>query len=533
MKKYLRSAKCAPTQEFSITQLNEHHVEHHAQELASSQAQSQDESTETENEATETEEDLTETEDERESNKHKAQKNPITQKSSTSSDIPNQPTTLVVSAGSSKKRSHDEDVLSAFQIADESERCKRIVLSTAASYDLSPFMVKDCKGNEFVALAHSSVVAKLQEETVRIAIATTEPKPASSENTSCSSLPCAAELDIASVIANSPYASALRTREFMEVDSSIWEVLNSDFQTRLQLRYACAQILAGSVLLNTSNGQAVIANTVEIYGLKEPMDSHPLPLFRPPRVMKTRYNDVWPGTIMDKEGPRLVIACEQFTLLVTSSLRLDCPTQGSVGSATPTFVLPTAQDSLATRIYIDKASLDLGLKIVAQERGWCISETHDMAGQIRHLTKKFWSPSAFFFCRASGHITRNTLHQPLTVHTLWFTDDLQMGDVYHTAMFLHDISVNIAKNQSRAILDLSTVTRYSDQLPARGSKAAKEFRKILALFHPFEGYIRIIGNYEVSEALENLAKLLLPAIDRANAAVLTRIFEAFSLNNAS
>ena len=38
--------------------------------------------------------------------------------------------------------------------------------------------------------------------------------------------------------------------------------------------YACSRLLTASIMLNTSNGRALAANSVEVYGRERRVDSH-------------------------------------------------------------------------------------------------------------------------------------------------------------------------------------------------------------------------------------------------------------------
>ncbi|KAG0008571.1 hypothetical protein BGZ82_004575, partial [Podila clonocystis] len=66
----------------------------------------------------------------------------------------------------------------------------------------------------------------------------------------------------------------LLTRTFVELEGPMCELLNEVWCFQPQLQYACAQVLAGSIFLNTRNGQAAINNTVEVYGCKQSVDVH-------------------------------------------------------------------------------------------------------------------------------------------------------------------------------------------------------------------------------------------------------------------
>src|SRR5690554_4785800 len=64
------------------------------------------------------------------------------------------------------------------------------------------------------------------------------------------------------LFAISPFASALLSRTFLELDNSVCELLNENWRLQPQLQYACAQILAGLIFLNTRSGKSAINNTV-------------------------------------------------------------------------------------------------------------------------------------------------------------------------------------------------------------------------------------------------------------------------------
>lgn len=70
------------------------------------------------------------------------------------------------------------------------------------------------------------------------------------------------------LLAISTYDFTLLTRTFVELDGPMCELLNEVWSFQPQ-HYACTQVLAGLIVLNTRNGQAVINNTVEVYGRKQ------------------------------------------------------------------------------------------------------------------------------------------------------------------------------------------------------------------------------------------------------------------------
>lgn len=96
-----------------------------------------------------------------------------------------------------------------------------------------------------------------------------------------------------------------------------------------QSKYCCAQLFAGAVLINESKKHGIIINCAEAYGRTRTVDAHrecfvnkkgrPAPSsLRPPRTL---YNNVWPTTIEDGEGAKLVIGTKSCNILVSSSLQ--------------------------------------------------------------------------------------------------------------------------------------------------------------------------------------------------------------------
>ncbi|ORX58054.1 hypothetical protein DM01DRAFT_256350, partial [Hesseltinella vesiculosa] len=54
----------------------------------------------------------------------------------------------------------------------------------------------------------------------------------------------------------------------------VCHVLNKDWEFFPQIKFLSAKILAGCILQNGRSGQAIIVNTVEVYGRKKSIDSH-------------------------------------------------------------------------------------------------------------------------------------------------------------------------------------------------------------------------------------------------------------------
>ncbi|KAG0009927.1 hypothetical protein BGZ82_003769, partial [Podila clonocystis] len=191
-------------------------------------------------------------------------------------EAPNIPASLSsVTKTVAPARDHDLAVFSACHTESESaeEKCKTLYIVEALK--LRPFSLCDQLGIERYALAHTTVVDRLARGQATVCATNLAPrKRRLEEDIVCTTCSPNVPPGLEQVLAISPYASTLRTRTFVELEGPMCELLNESWSFQPQLQYACAQVLAGSIFLNTRNGQAVINNTVEVYGRKQSVDAH-------------------------------------------------------------------------------------------------------------------------------------------------------------------------------------------------------------------------------------------------------------------
>jgi hypothetical protein len=89
------------------------------------------------------------------------------------------------------------------------------------------------------------------------------------------------------------------------------------------------------------------------------------------------YKDVWPSTMFAAtEGKRLVIGIQSFDALITSSIRLDVRDQGSIDAVTNIFQLTSNAEAAATRIFLDKESLEMGITLCQDRKAYHITSHH-------------------------------------------------------------------------------------------------------------------------------------------------------------
>ncbi|KAF9193909.1 hypothetical protein BGZ51_001895 [Haplosporangium sp. Z 767] len=106
--------------------------------------------------------------------------------------------------------------------------------------------------------------------------------------------------------------------------------------------------------------------------------------------------DVWPTILTAVDGHRLLIGTQTFSALVVSSFRRYCRELESVGGTTLSFKLTSKKDSNATKIFLDKESVEAGLKFAADTKSWATSSCDGVRYQLRQVKTKFHDPLTYY-----------------------------------------------------------------------------------------------------------------------------------------
>ncbi|KAI8061565.1 hypothetical protein BC940DRAFT_279576 [Gongronella butleri] len=272
-------------------------------------------------------------------------------------------------------------------------------------------------------------------------------------------------------------------------------------------------------------------NTIEVYGRTKAIDvhrehfgvvkGHMIKTSLPPPT-PIRYPDVWPTTLATADGPKLIIGTQAMNALVASSMRLDRREAPSVGASTHSFTLEAHADALATRIFIDKESMDQATILANDASATAISDTHYL-GQLRQLNSKYDSMATFFLARASGPITKAHVCQPYSLFTL---HDYDKSRSSNAALFSYLGSAVITLGKDAKLARDDVVDCHDSST----GKANKIMAGILGLFDDNTHHIPIIKNAALNKLLEELAPLLHPSLAAANKTVEIAIAAAFSSN---
>ncbi|KAF9405186.1 hypothetical protein BGZ76_006661, partial [Entomortierella beljakovae] len=129
------------------------------------------------------------------------------------------------------------------------------------SLGLEPISIKDALGIEQNALVHATASCSPVELNEVV-----PQKRKFNEDVVCSNCSPLPAPGLEHLLSSSPCTARLATRSYVELNDETCELLNRDWQFSPHLRYASAVVLAGCILINNKNRQAVIANTVEAYG---------------------------------------------------------------------------------------------------------------------------------------------------------------------------------------------------------------------------------------------------------------------------
>ncbi|KAG2193392.1 hypothetical protein INT47_007684 [Mucor saturninus] len=79
--------------------------------------------------------------------------------------------------------------------------------------------------------------------------------------------------NLAPLIHRSPYRNMLMKLHHFNLND-VAVLLNTDWMHVPQIKFDCAQVLAGAILLNTISGDAILLNTIEVYGRTKNVDIH-------------------------------------------------------------------------------------------------------------------------------------------------------------------------------------------------------------------------------------------------------------------
>jgi hypothetical protein len=323
--------------------------------------------------------------------------------------------------------------------------------------------------------------------------------------------------DLASLIHKSPHQRLLASRGYFELDEATEVLLNKDWLHEPQLKFACAQVLASAVLMNTKNGEAILVNTVEMYGGTKSVDIHrELPFSSSTSTFTTTptYANIWPHVRSTGDGSKLAIVTQTCTALITSIARLDQSEDPKVGPSWCQFAMSPQQ----TKIFVDQVSWAKAKKIGSSSSLRSIAP-FSLIAQARQPRSQFHHPTTYYLCRASSDATLFSHLQPYTVFTYCDHEgSTKSMDNENASMiasrFFQRIAYSIIYSPSKARLDKDFVASLQDKCKNNG-KITKLFENLSILFGD-DTEMTIIGNRTLnSRILQHMAAIISSDISKA------------------
>ncbi|SAL97735.1 hypothetical protein [Absidia glauca] len=309
-----------------------------------------------------------------------------------------------------------------------------------------------------------------------------------------------------SSIVSGPYRERF-LKNYAELSDQVSTFLNQDWLLQPQMRFACSRLLVGATLLLPPSDESIVVNSAEIYGRTRSVDSHrqsfkarrgaSMRNSYPPE--STTYCNIWPTTINDSDGNKLMIGSKTFNILVTSSMRLDKRCDPELGPTTNSFMLDTDEKSLNTKIFIKETAWAAATTLADDPTANQIS-SYDVLCQLRQLRTKFHHESTCTLCRASSEMTDDVTSRPYTAAPYL----LEAGE----------------KTKAKDFMDTN-----SDNIDSINNKLPKS--KVLAL-NEKDNNIDIIGNSGLNTQLEKIANQLASSIAKANKSVKPTIIASFN-----
>lgn len=269
----------------------------------------------------------------------------------------------------SPRRSFDELILRALRQSGSSTNERNKALWIVDGLKLQPFALQNGNQVEEIALTHCDnlmpLIAKDQDHSFHVKHITAGKKRAwDNSGISTSANPTTnIEANLMPIQYYGPYAEQLSKRHFKQLEINSCQLLNEDWTFLPQLRFACAQLLAGAIIMNKNN-EAALVNTVGIYGRQRSLGVHREKLVNkkgnsassslPP--VTTKYHYTWATIMKDNEGDKLVVGTKTLNALITSSLQIDSIHEASVGGIISHFELDESA-ALTASIFLDIDSI--------------------------------------------------------------------------------------------------------------------------------------------------------------------------------
>ncbi|ORX57488.1 hypothetical protein DM01DRAFT_1334107 [Hesseltinella vesiculosa] len=378
------------------------------------------------------------------------------------------------------KREYDHAILHACKAIGWNQEQQTVLLNIMDAYRLHPLSMNETDtSDELNALTHREHLRKIPNRAMTVMPTSPKKRRLEEPNVTFS-----VNASLYGSVASGPYGRTLLQHEYVELNDELASFLNHDWNINPAMRFACGRLLSGMILLQTTNGSALLVNTVE-----------------------------------DMDGAKLVIGTESFNALITSSIRVDADLPPNLGPTTATFLIDSPAQSLGTRMFVMRKSIESALSL-SKNTNVTSTSSSDLLYQLRQMRTRFHHPSTYLCCRSSGPWTDDIAGQPYTIFTLANWEEGSSESPYRIASTLfQSIALCVMLNKE---LDKQSVFNMIAKIN-KDTNVRKTLKAVLELFGNDKETIPILGNKHLNKHLSTLANEIASSLSRANVSVAARI----------
>ncbi|KAL0090919.1 C2H2-type zinc finger transcription factor [Phycomyces blakesleeanus] len=441
-------------------------------------------------------------------------------------------------------RSYEHAILHACGVMHLSQDEAKRHIKFIDALDLKPIALIDQDGNEENCLVSNEVIERLSSTHSNFSFHEVNPtkkrKISSTDELDADTPQQGIHLDasLSYVIDSSPYAHTLQSETYIELNSEICELLNTDWLMGPQLRYFCAQVFAGAILLESETGQAMLVNSIEVYGRTISQDVHRERYIFKDETLRASslppvdsiYPNVCVSYAMYAKNRSLVIGTKTFGGYITSGVMLNGKSMPEIGPSFSQFVL-TKHLARNIKIYINKKSFE-DAQIIANNRESKQLYGFAILSQLRNLRSLFHCPSTYIMCRATSRLMNDHPTRPYTIFTYADSDKVPLdSDARVASELFQTVALAVLDGGYQGTLEKNDVLRLRKR--CEEGEIYDCLQNILDLYLMVDdcSSISILGNRALNLQLTNCADLLWPSLAIANEAVVQAI--ADTLEKAS
>ncbi|KAL9544481.1 hypothetical protein MBANPS3_007610 [Mucor bainieri] len=268
----------------------------------------------------------------------------------------------------------------------------------------------------------------------------------------------------------------IRNDTYSEIIPTQLETLNQDWNNNKHLAAVCAQLLAGSILVNKE--QILMVNCIEVYNRFRHLDSYAErhnPRSNSLPTGQELYETLAIRNVINCNKDRLlVIGTHDITGLVTSSIRLDKELAPELGPSTINF-----NPCHSTQLFLSNDSIKKATKLLVQKQA-CVN-VYDKYAQLKQVRSDFTIPTAYRLGRCCSRFTDNTFLRPYTLFTAntMEAEDEQMSDLKLGSKLFRPIATSCVFENKKSI----TKDKIQSSAMIKDTFVSSAHQKIFGLFN--------------------------------------------------